>query len=69
MAENGEEAHVAKRQAIKAGLRRRMHEPTADVGAWLRDVVTGYHRYHAVPGEHRPVEYLRATSAATGGSL
>ena len=41
---------VAKLQAIKAELRRRMHEPTADVGAWLRKVVTGYHRYHAVPG-------------------
>jgi RNA-directed DNA polymerase len=41
---------VAKRQAIKAELRRRRHEPTADVGAWLRKVVTGYHRYPAVPG-------------------
>jgi RNA-directed DNA polymerase len=25
-------------------------EPVADVGAWLRKVVTGYYRYHAVPG-------------------
>ena len=41
---------VAKLQAIKAELRRRMHEPTADVGAWLRKVVAGYHRYHAIPG-------------------
>ena len=41
---------VAKLHAIKAELRRRMHEPVADVGAWLRKVVNGYYRYHAVPG-------------------
>jgi RNA-directed DNA polymerase len=41
---------VAKLHAIKAELRRRMHEPTAEVGAWLRKVVTGYYRDHAVPG-------------------
>ena len=41
---------VAKLQALKAELRRRMHEPVADVGAWLRKVVNGYYRYHAVPG-------------------
>src|SRR5215813_13325360 len=41
---------VAKLHAIKAELRRRMHEPVAEVGAWLRKVVTGYYRYHAVPG-------------------
>jgi RNA-directed DNA polymerase len=41
---------VAKLHALKADLRRRMHEPIADVGAWLRRVVTGYYRYHAVPG-------------------
>jgi RNA-directed DNA polymerase len=38
------------RHAIKAELRLRMHEPGADVGAWLRRVVTGYYRYHAIPG-------------------
>ena len=27
-----------------------MHEPVADVGAWLKRVVDGYYRYHAVPG-------------------
>jgi RNA-directed DNA polymerase len=41
---------VAKLHAIKAELRRRMHEPVADVGAWLQKVVNGYYRYHAVPG-------------------
>src|SRR5262252_3063780 len=42
---------VAKLQAIKAELRQRMHEPIAEVGAWLRKVVTGYYRYHAVRSE------------------
>jgi hypothetical protein len=41
---------VAKLQALKAELRLRMHEPVAEVGAWLRKVVTGYYRYHAIPG-------------------
>ena len=41
---------VAKLHALQAELRLRMHEPVADVGAWLRKVVTGYYRYHAVPG-------------------
>ena len=27
-----------------------MHEPVAEVGAWLKRVVDGYYRYHAVPG-------------------
>jgi RNA-directed DNA polymerase len=50
LAENGEECMVAKLHAIKAELRLRMHEPIADVGAWLRKVVNGYYRQHAVPG-------------------
>ena len=41
---------VATLHAIKAELRLRMHEPVAEVGAWLRKVVTGYHQYHAAPG-------------------
>jgi len=41
---------VAKLHAIKAELRLRMHEPVVDVGAWLRKVVNGDYRYHAVPG-------------------
>ena len=41
---------VAKLRAIKAELRRRMHEPVPSVGEWLRSVTLGYYRYHAVPG-------------------
>jgi RNA-directed DNA polymerase len=35
--------------AIKAKLRQRLHEPVNVVGAWLKRVVSGYYRYHAVP--------------------
>ncbi len=40
----------AKLKAIKSELRRRMHDRTAEVGAWLQKVVLGYYQYHAVPG-------------------
>jgi RNA-directed DNA polymerase len=35
---------------IKQRLRRRMHEPVAQTGQWLRSIVQGYFNYHAVPG-------------------
>jgi len=41
---------VAKLKVIKAELQRRKHHRTTEVGAWLRQVVLGYYRYHAVPG-------------------
>jgi RNA-directed DNA polymerase len=41
---------TAKLREIKAELRRRMHEPIALVGEWLRKVVMGYFQYHAIPG-------------------
>jgi RNA-directed DNA polymerase len=40
----------AKLLAVKQELRQRMHAPVALVGAWLQRVMTGYYRYHAVPG-------------------
>src|ERR1700738_1317124 len=39
----------AKLQAIKQGLRRRMHQPIPVQGKWLGQVVKGYFNYHAVP--------------------
>ncbi|MBD3258179.1 group II intron reverse transcriptase/maturase [candidate division GN15 bacterium] len=36
-------------QAIKAGLRQRMHWSLRDQGQWLRSVVQGWMNYHAVP--------------------
>lgn len=35
---------------IKTAIRERMHDPISEVGAWLKRVVLGYYRYHAVPG-------------------
>jgi RNA-directed DNA polymerase len=48
--ETAKKRMVAKLQAIKAELRRRMHEPPAPVGEWLQKVILGYYQYHAVPG-------------------
>jgi RNA-directed DNA polymerase len=41
---------TAKLRELKEELRRRWHEPTDEVGKWLRSVVQGYFNYHAVPG-------------------
>ena len=40
----------AKLLSLKQELRRRLHEPVGVVGKWLKRVVEGYYRYHAVPG-------------------
>ena len=34
---------------IKDELRRRMHQPIPEQGAWLKQVVRGFFAYHAVP--------------------
>ena len=39
----------AKLQAVKAELRRRMHVPIPEQGAYLRSVVGGHIRYYGVP--------------------
>ena len=39
----------AKRRELKEELRRRLHDPVAEAGKWLRSVVTGWMRYFAVP--------------------
>jgi group II intron reverse transcriptase/maturase len=49
----------AKLQAIKLELRRRMHEPLRPVGTWLQRVVSGYYRYHAVPGNIHSLSQFR----------
>lgn len=40
----------AKLSEIKEHLRRRMHDPVAVTGKWLRSVVRGWLNYYAVPG-------------------
>ena len=48
-----------KLQEIKQELRRRMHEPVAQVGGWLSSVLNGYYQYHAVPGNLRVLTRFR----------
>ena len=55
---------IAKRvratlQAIRLELRRRMHDPVPEVGAWLRSVVRGWMNYHAVPFNFEAVRRFR----------
>jgi RNA-directed DNA polymerase len=38
-----------KRQAVKDPLRRRLHWPIPQQGAWLKRVLLGHYRYDAVP--------------------
>ena len=44
---------------IKEELRRRMHQPIPRQGQWLRQVVTGYNAYHAVPTNSRALAAFR----------
>jgi hypothetical protein len=39
----------AKLKEIKEELRKRMHQPVPEQGAWLKQVVVGFYNYHAVP--------------------
>ena len=48
-----------KLQAIKQELRRRLHQPIAMQGKWLKQVVTGYFNYHAVPTNTRALAAFR----------
>ena len=49
----------AKLREIYQQLRRRMHAPPRETGEWLRSVVEGYFRYHAVPGNIRTLGSFR----------
>jgi len=44
---------------IKQQLQQRMHEPVAETGKWLRSVVQGYFKYHAVPGNTDSLHVFR----------
>ena len=44
---------------IKEVLRRRMHRPIPEQGAWLRRVLDGYFNYHAVPTNSRTLGAFR----------
>ena len=49
----------AKLNVIKQELRQRMHEPIPRQGKWLKQVVTGYFNYHAVPTNGRALAKFR----------
>jgi group II intron reverse transcriptase/maturase len=42
--------------AIKEQMKRRRHDPQGKTGRWLRSVVGGWLRYHAVPGNFRRLD-------------
>lgn len=50
---------VAKLKEIKNELRRRMHWPIPEQGRWLKQVLTGYYAYHAVPTNSRSLGAFR----------
>ena len=50
---------VDKLKQIKQKLRLRLHAPLPQIGAWLRSVLQGYYRYHAVPGNLRAMNAFR----------
>ena len=49
----------AKLQEIKKEMQRRMHHPIPEQGKWLRQVVTGFFAYHAVPTNSRALHTFR----------
>ena len=49
----------AKLQAVKQELRRRMHQPVLEQGKWVRQVITGYFNYYAVPTNSRALATFR----------
>ncbi len=52
-----------KLQEIKQELSRRMHEPVARTGEWLKKVLQGYYHYHAVPGNIQVLKRFRTQVA------
>ena len=53
----------AKLKAVRQELRRRMHKPVPEQGAYIRSVVRGHCRYYGVPGNSRSICAFRFTIA------
>ena len=49
----------AKLQEVKQSLRQRMHDTVATTGGWLRQMLTGYYQYHAIPGNLAALKRFR----------
>jgi len=50
---------MAKLLELKEEMRHRMHWPISEQGKWLRQVVTGFFNYHAVPTNGRALTAFR----------
>jgi hypothetical protein len=50
----------SKLKEVKGELRRRMHRPIPEQGKWLKQVITGFLAYHAVPTNFRALLRFRA---------
>ncbi len=50
---------MAKLLELKEEMRQRMHWPISEQGKWLRQVVTGFFNYHAVPTNSRALAAFR----------
>ena len=57
----------AKLQEIKEELRRRMHQPIPEQGRWLKQVVSGFFAYHAVPTNSRGARGVPPPRRPTSG--
>jgi group II intron reverse transcriptase/maturase len=49
----------AKLAEVKVELKRRMHDSIPDQGKWLRQVVSGFFAYHAVPTNSKSLDAFR----------
>jgi len=49
----------AKLSEVKDTLRRRMHAPVPEQGAWLASVVRGHFQYYGVPGNQPALSAFR----------
>jgi RNA-directed DNA polymerase len=49
----------AKLKIVKEAMRQRMHQPIPQQGRWLKQVVIGYFKYHAVPTNFRALKAFR----------
>jgi group II intron reverse transcriptase/maturase len=54
---------TAKLHAVKAELRRRLHQPVPEQGVWLQSVIRGYFAYHALPGNWKALGAFRTQCA------
>jgi len=49
----------AKLKALRVELRKRIHQRVADVGQWLKTVLTGHYQYYGVPRNYRSLHAFR----------